>query len=152
MPKDNRSFFERLTGSYSSGEDEITPAAFSKREMANEHEPEQAEEGQLTVDVYQTPTDIIVQAFVAGIKPEELDISITQDMITLCGKREDARRIERENFFYQELYWGTFSRSILLPQEVDADKAEASVKGGIVTVRLPKIDKGRVQKLKIKGE
>lgn len=155
MPKDKRTFFERLTGSYSVEEDEdqIIPTSIqSKRDAMEEMEQEEAEEGQLTVDVYQTPTDIIVQAFVAGLKPEDLDVSITQDMVTLKGKREDIRRVEKDNFFYQELYWGSFSRSFLLPQEVDADEAEASMRNGILTIRLPKIDKGRVQKLKIRGE
>lgn len=153
MPKDKRSFFERLTGSYSvdDEEEQITLAPGPKNEIS-EMEQESAEDAQLTVDVYQTPTDVMVQAFVAGLKPEDLDISITQDMITLKGKREDVRRIEKENFFYQELYWGSFSRSFLLPQEVDSDKSEASIKGGILTIRLPKIDKGRVQKLKVRGE
>jgi HSP20 family protein len=73
-------------------------------------------------------------------------------MITLRGKRDDLRRIEKSNFFYQELYWGAFSRSFLLPQEVDSDEAEASIKGGILTIKLPKVDKGRIQKLKIRGE
>ncbi len=156
MPKDNRSFFERLTGSYNAEENESVSTNYSgsspRVSGTEDEEAEPVEEGQLTIDVYQTPTDIIVQAFVAGIRPDELEISITQDMITLRGKREDIRKIERENFFYQELYWGSFSRSILLPQEVDADKADAAVKGGILTIKLPKIDKGRVQKLKIKGE
>lgn len=154
MSKDKRSFFERLTGSYNVDEsDQIIPtSAQNKKDGMEEMEQEEAEEGQLTIDVYQTPTDVIVQAFVAGLKPEDLDISIAQDMITLQGKREDSRRIEKDNFFYQELYWGSFSRSFLLPQEVDADEAEASMKGGILTIKLPKIDKGRIQKLKIRGE
>jgi len=154
MPKDKRSFFERLTGSYNVDEEEqvIQTFAQNKREGMEEMEQEEAEEGQLTVDVYQTPTDIIVQAFVAGLKPEDIDVSIAQDMITLRGKREDSRRIEKDNFFYQELYWGSFSRSFLLPQEVDSAGAEASIKGGILSIKLPKIDKGRVQKLKVRSE
>jgi HSP20 family protein len=104
------------------------------------------------VDVYQTPTDIIIQTIVAGIKPDDLDVTLTQDMVTIKGKREDSRRLEKENFFYQELYWGSFSRSILLPQEVDPDEAEATLKNGLLTIKLPKLDKERVQKIKIKGE
>ena len=96
--------------------------------------------------------EIIIKTMVAGVKPEDLDVSITRDMVTIKGKREDSRRIENENFFFQELYWGSFSRSILLPQEIDTDEAEATMKSGILTIKLPKIDKERVQKVKIKGE
>lgn len=142
-----RSFFERLTGSHSEKIEDEEEISLSKDFMGEENE-----EAQLTVDVYQTPTDILIQAIVAGIKPEDLDVSITQDMITIKGKREDSRKLEKENFFYQELYWGSFSRSILLPQEIDPDEAEATLKNGVLTIKLPKLDKERVQKLKIKGE
>jgi len=145
-----RSFFEKLTGSYKDDEgDELEPVV--NRSFIDEVESEN-EEGQLTVDVYQTPNEIIIQAIVAGVKEEDLDVSITQDMVTLRGKREDGRRVERENFFYQELYWGSFTRSILLPQEVDPDEAEAVLKNGLLTIKLPKLDKERVQKVKIKKE
>lgn len=145
-----KSFFERLTGSHKEEQEteiDVSPVKSFMKEME-----EEIEEGQLTVDVYQTPTDIVVQAIAAGVKPDDLDVSITQDMITIKGKREDSRRIEKENFFFEELYWGSFSRSIVLPQEIDPDKAEAVMKNGVLTIKLPKIDKGRVQKVKVKGE
>jgi len=148
MSKDKRSFFEKLTGTNKEEEEEQGVA--SKTFM--EEVEQENEEGQLTVDVYQNPTEIVIQAIVAGVKPEDLDISITQEMVTLKGKREDSRRIERDNFFYQELYWGSFTRSILLPQEVDPDEAEATLKNGLLTIKLPKLDKERVQKVKIKSE
>lgn len=113
---------------------------------------ESSEEGQLTVDVYQTPDEIIIKSIVAGVKPEDLDIEITREMITLKGKREEAMKVEKENYFYQELYWGRFTRSILLPQEINPDEAEAKLKDGILTVRLPKINKEKTQKIKIKHE
>lgn len=151
--KDKKTFFERLTGSHS---EKLTDESkfnhsYDMKEFINEVE-EENEEGQLTVDVYQTPSEIIIQAITPGIKPDDLDVSITQEMITIKGKREDGRKVEKENFFYQELYWGSFSRSILLPQEVDPDEAEASIKNGVLTIKLPKLDKERVQRLKIKGE
>jgi HSP20 family protein len=147
--KDKRSFFEKLTGTHKEDEEEQNVDA--GKSFMEEVEQEN-EEGQLTVDVYQTPSEIVIQAIVAGIKPEDLDVSITQEMVTLRGKREDSRRMERENFFYQELYWGSFSRSILLPQEIDPDEAEATLKNGFLTIKLPKLDKERVQKVKIKSE
>jgi HSP20 family protein len=145
-----RSFFEKLTGSGKIEDKEPEKNVSLKTE--NGWMEESAEEGQLTVDVYQTPTDIIIKSIVAGVKPEDLDVSISHEMITIRGKREDSLRVEKESYFYQELYWGSFSRSVLLPQEVDPDEAEANLKGGILTIRLPKLNKERVHKLKIKGE
>ena len=146
MEKEKRSFFERLTGSV-----KVEPLA---RNETRPHKPNlpQDEEGQLTVDVWQTPDEIIVQAIVGGVKPEDLDISVTHDMVTLRGKRERQKEVSGNDFFYQELYWGAFSRSILLPQEVDADEAEATIKNGLLAIRLPKLDKARISKLKVKNE
>jgi len=79
-------------------------------------------------------------------------VSITQDMVTLRGRRQKQREILGEDYYYQELYWGAFSRSILLPQEVDSDSAEATLKNGILSIKLPKLDKNRVQKVKVKNE
>ncbi len=149
-----KSFFERLTGSYkdeADTEQNIGLETLSEKNFMERVE-EENEEGELPVDVYQTPTEIVIQAIVAGIKLEDLDVSATQDMLTIRGKREDSRKMETENFFYTELYWGAFSRSILLPQEIDLDEAEATLKNGVLTIKLPKLDKERVQKLKVKGD
>lgn len=147
-----RSFFEKLTGSYREENEKDVSTNISPEKGFMEEVESENEEAQLTVDVYQTPVDIIIQTIVAGVKPDDLDVAITQDMITIKGKREESRRIEKENFFYQELYWGSFSRSILLPQEIDPDEAEATLKNGVLTIKLPKLDKERVQKIKIKSE
>lgn len=109
-------------------------------------------EGQLMVDVYQTPTEIVIKSAVAGVKPEDIDISIVNDMITIKGKRELDETVRSDNYFYQECYWGSFSRSIILPIEIDADRVNASLKNGILTIRLPKIDKNKIKKVKIKSE
>jgi len=108
------------------------------------------EEGQLTLDVYQTDSDIVIKSTVAGVDPEDIDISITNDMITIRGKRKRDEKIETENYYYQELYWGAFSRSVILPVEVDGDKAKASIKNGILTIRLPKSEKIKTKKIKVK--
>ncbi len=113
--------------------------------------PQEEAEGELSVDVYQTPTHIIIKAMIAGVKPEDLDISITRDLVTIRGKRERHTEGTAGDFFFQELYWGTFSRTIVLPQEVEIEDAEASEKHGLLVVRLPKMDKGRQAKLKVKS-
>ena len=150
-----RSFFERLTGSIKADEEmgeEVRrlPVKGEKRENNNWIE-EENEEAELTVDVYQTPTDIIVQTMVAGVRPEDLELTISRDMITIRGKREESRTINEENFFTKELYWGTFSRTILLPAEVDPEEAEAIEKHGLLTIKLPKIDKDRKTSVKVKS-
>ncbi|OGG59875.1 hypothetical protein A2765_04820 [Candidatus Kaiserbacteria bacterium RIFCSPHIGHO2_01_FULL_56_24] len=108
-------------------------------------------EGELAVDVYQTPDHIVVKALVAGVQPATIDISLTREMLTISGIRSDEREVEDENYFQRELYWGSFSRTILLPEEIDVEGAEASEKHGILMIRLPKINKKRETKLKVRA-
>ncbi len=107
-------------------------------------------EGQLTVDVYQTPTEIVIQSTIAGVDPEELDIAITAESVTIRGKREKMEEVADEDYFFQECYWGRFARQIILPQEIDADRAGASMKNGVLTIRLPKLNREKTKKLKVK--
>lgn len=107
-------------------------------------------EGQLAVDVYQTRTEIIVQTMVAGVRPDDLNISITHEKVTIAGRREGPHGIPPEDYFHNELYWGNFSRTIHLPQEVEPEVAEAIEKHGLLILRLTKVDKERQHKIKIK--
>lgn len=107
------------------------------------------EEGQLTVDVYQNDDEIVIKSTIAGVTVDDIDISIANDMITVKGKRAPDENIEPSDYYYQELYWGPFSRSIILPEDIDVEKANASMKNGILTVRLPKLAKSRMKKVKI---
>ncbi len=107
-------------------------------------------EGQLTVDVFQTPDDIVIQSTVAGVKPEDLTVDITSESVSIRGRRERSESISDDNYFYQECYWGRFSRSVILPQEVNPDKAEASLRDGVLTIRLPKLEREKNKKLRLK--
>ncbi len=109
-------------------------------------------EGQLTIDVYQTPEDLVVESAIAGVKPEDIDIDVTSDSVTIRGSRHKEHRIRDEDYFYQECYWGRFSRSIILPQEIDPESASVSFKNGVLTIRLPKLVRQKSRKLKIKFE
>ena len=163
MPKEKkRSFFERLTGGIRLAEEderqmpeEPTPAPKHLRvtEQSGGVDPWQEEEpeGELALDVYQTASEIIIQTFVAGVKPEDLEINITRDMITVRGKRKESRTIRDEDFFSQELYWGAFSRTVSLPAEVEPEEAEAIERHGLLTIKLPKIDKNKRANLKVKS-
>jgi HSP20 family protein len=173
MPQKKKSFFERLTGSVNleddyeegSDEDEDEDSARTIKGKEIMHEPkkqpawveefeqkkQEDEEGELSVDVYQTATDIIVETMVAGVKPEDVQIHITRDAITIRGKREQSKRIDDDDYHLQELYWGAFSRSVSLPAEIEPEDAEAVEKHGLLMVRLPKIDKTKQATLKIKS-
>ena len=108
------------------------------------------EEGELTVDIYDKGDAIIIQSTVAGVRPEDMDIAVTNDTVTLRGKREQMDRIAEKDYYYKELFWGSFARSIILPEEVDEELAEAAIKHGLLTIKLPKRRRGVVQKVKVK--
>ena len=111
---------------------------------------EKEQDAELAVDVSQTPNEIIVKTMVAGVNPDELEVSITQEMVSIKGSRRQVYEMEDKDFFHKELYWGSFSRTILLPSEVRSEEAVAELKHGLLTIRLPKIDKQRQTKLRIK--
>ncbi len=145
------SFFDRLTGNMPDNNEELEIVKDKKTKDDKQKKDWIDEEGvgQLTVDMYQTSGEIIIHAMLAGVGEDDLDVSIAQDMITIKGKRKSTKEVSEENYFYKELYWGSFSRSILLPQEIDPENAEASLKKGLLVIRLPKVDKDKTQKLKV---
>lgn len=150
------SFFDRLTGAnfendFDNFEDEPAVPRASDDHLSHMAEPEEVGAAQLTVDVYQTDSDIVIRALVAGVRPDDLDIAITRDMVTIQGKRVDQKESHEDGFIYRELYWGSFARTIVLPAEVDVDSAEANEKHGLLTIKLPKLNKDRQTKLKVKG-
>lgn len=112
-------------------------------------EPQEQTEGSLTVDVYRDDGDIVIQSTIAGATAADLDITILNDMVTIKGARQPETKVRQNSYYYQELYWGPFSRSIILPEEVDADAAKASMKNGILTIRLPTLEKAKTKRLKI---
>jgi len=154
-----KSFFERLTGGVSiddefeddeEGEEERKPSTSLKiKDSEGSWVTDEPVEGQLTVDVFQTPSHIVIKTLVAGVKREDLDISISRDTVTIKGKREEERNIAESDYYHKELYWGSFSRTVILPAEIDIDGAEATENLGMLTVRLPKIDKEKQTKLKV---
>jgi HSP20 family molecular chaperone IbpA len=161
-----RSFLERLTGSIRLEDDDeekdISVNTVNKLNLQGkdieglsdgdgESKWEEEQEAELSLDVYQTENEIIVQTMIAGVHPDNLTINITRDSISIKGKREENQSIDKENYFVQELYWGTFSRSISLPEEVDLEEAEAIEKHGLLIIKLPRIDKNRETKLKVKS-
>ena len=109
-------------------------------------------EGQLSVDVYEDGDNIIIKSTIAGIKSEDVDISIDNEMITIKGQRQQNEEINEDSYYYQECYWGGFSRSIILPVEIQADKVDASLKNGVLKIILPKAKKSKSVSVTINNE
>jgi HSP20 family protein len=173
MDQNDENFFEQLVGA-KAGADETyevelakaasgTVASRAKRAEGKQvayNEPAEAEtreddgtpEGSLIVDVYQTPDEIVVQSAIAGVKPEDIDISATSDKITIRGTRHHEKEVRDEDYLCQECYWGRFVREIILPQEIDPEEATVSFKNGILSVRLPKATKKKIKKLQVRAD
>lgn len=146
-----RGFFERLTGSIRVPDEEPAQVKPPVRGGKSNWMEEESEEAELAVDVYQTPSDIVVQTFVAGVKPEDLEINVERSILTIRGKREENKNIDESNYFLKELYWGKFSRTISLPQEVEPEEVEATERHGLLTVRVQKVDKEKRSSVRVKS-
>ncbi len=175
MQKEKRSFLNRFSGSHETDQQivndqqPISMPVYAEEEETqmqvglyntdqqpahdNWGQEEQSEdaEGQLTIDVYQTETEIVIKSTIAGVKPEDLDVSISNDMITIKGERKNEEIVDDNGYYYRECYWGTFSRSVVLPMDVLADKIDAALKNGILTIRLPKADITKTKKIQVRG-
>jgi len=178
MAKEKRSFFERFTGARKIGDDDVSPEnentttmevfgddqemrmnmrrddSLTQPSFSDNNTPSASQndaEGQLTIDVYQTDHDIVIKSTIAGVKPEDLDVAINNDMVTIKGERVNEETVEEEGYYYQECYWGSFSRSVVLPVDVLAEKADATLKNGILTIRLPKADTTKTKKIQVRG-
>lgn len=172
-----RSFFERLTGAVNIDEDEQleeaedydfvasknikTPAVNSKKNTqvyphfndSNKSSwvDDSSADSELSVDVYQTQDDVIVKAMIPGVRKEDLEINLTRDSVNLKGIRKEEKIVADDDYFHRELYWGSFSRTIQLPHEVDIEHAEAVESQGILTIKLPRVDKDRQMKVRVKS-
>lgn len=160
------SFLERLTGSidmdeydevldekHTFGEDDAVPDEDDDYDGESEwhNDSHEQQEGELPVDMYQTGDAIVIRALVAGVSPDDLDIAITRDMVTIKGIREEYQEAADDDYYHRELFWGSFTRTLLLPEEVLIDEAEAQEKHGLLEIRLPKLDKDRSTKLSVKS-
>lgn len=165
MINERQSFFEKLTGAVSYDDAPIEQSSSQNDDVPSEEIGEpfsvdaktssdeiHSDEGQLTIDVYQTPTHVVVQAPMAGVRPEDIDVSINNDMITIRGKRHQKNEVGDDNYYYRELFWGPFSRSVLMPDEIDSNRTEAAFKNGLLTVKMPKVNKDGVRQVKIQAK
>ncbi len=175
MNNTRKSFLQRLTGSFREEDEEaiekmsqVNRKSFGKLSSKNIDMDDDEEdvdinieledddalvtvEGQLGIDLFETPVEVIVKTMIPGVRKDDIDISLSRDMLTIRGERKDEKTISDDDYHYRELYWGAFSRTVQLPHEVDIDKAEATESQGMLTIRLPRIDRERKASLKVKG-
>ena len=156
-----KSFFEKLTGSIKfNNEEEYDTIDEQFEDMEDPYENEEGdieeytntedEVGELSVDMYQTNTAIIIKTMVAGIQKSEIDITLTRDQVIIEGSRQSEQAGQPEAEYFQELYWGAFERTIDLPEEIDIELAEAQEEHGLLTLVLPLVDRDRQARLRIK--
>ncbi len=176
MTNTRKSFLQRLTGSFKDDDQEAIEKMkqVNRKSLRNlkdfddeeyedmDDEPSEIEdeedmddtpatvEGQLGIDLFETPVEVIVKTMIPGVRKDDIDISLSRDMLTIRGERKDEKTIADDDYHYRELYWGAFSRTVKLPHEVDIDKAEATESQGMLTLRLPRVDKERQTKVKLK--
>jgi HSP20 family protein len=174
MNNTRKSFIQRLTGSFREDEEEavakmsqVNRNSYGKlnvEDMDEDDDPKDHDieideddempvtvEGQLGIDLFETPVEVIVKTMIPGVRKEDIDISLSRDMLTIRGERKDEKTISDDDYHYRELYWGTFSRTVKLPHEVDIDRADATESQGMLTIRLPRVDRERRASIKVKN-
>ncbi len=130
---------------------EETAIETPKQNKTNNEEWMSDYEGQLNIDMYQTKDNVIIKSTIAGVRPEDIDITVANDMVTVKGSRKKEENIVADDYFYQECYWGSFSRSVIIPVDIESENIEADLKDGILTIIIPKAAKAKTKKVKVKG-
>jgi HSP20 family protein len=143
--------FTRFGNNQKDGNDGVEETRKIQPRIDTSEDSDEEEVGELSVDVYETGKEIIIESMIAGVKPEDLQIATTHNSITISGKREANTHVKGDEYIVQELYWGAFSRTVELPNDIAVDEAEAVEKHGLLIIRLPKIDKDRNVKVKVKS-
>lgn len=132
------------------GDEEPEPVAVGAA-SAKDEEWMNDYEGALNIDMYQTKDNVIIKSTIAGVRPDDIDITVANDMVTIKGSRSREEKVTQDDYFYQECYWGSFSRSVIVPVDIDSEEIEADLKDGILTVIIPKAAKAKTKKVKVKG-
>ena len=136
--------------------EEATEEDAPKETTDTEEDPEEEDEEEsdvpsLAIDMYESDNELVIQSMIAGVTTENLHIDVTRTIVTIDGTRVAPEGIPEDHYVEKELYWGRFVREITLPFEIDPEGAEAVEKYGLLIIRLPRLDKSRSQKLKVKS-
>ncbi len=145
-----KSFFDKLTASENGVNESEDILRLNDSEDISLNSEEENKDGELAIDIFDEGDVLTLKTMVAGVKPEDLDISISRDSVTIRGSRQEEREISKESYHTKELYWGSFSRTIKLPTEVDIDKSSAKEEHGLLVLTLPKVDRERKSTLQVK--
>ena len=133
-------------------EDQVAPGDEPSNQAAADDTEWDADEpvaGQLAVDVYETKEKLVVKGRVAGVNKADLDVSISDNTLTIRGTLSAGSEDDVENYFLQECYWGEFSRSIVLPVPVKEEEIEAVLKDGVLTISFAKVKQDTVKKIQV---
>lgn len=102
------------------------------------------------IDVWETDDRVMVRAALPGVRPEEVDISVSAGVLTIKGEHKEERKEEKESYYHREIRYGAFSRSIQMPCRVDHERAEAEFENGVLTISLPKAEEVRPKTIKVR--
>jgi len=130
----------------------LTMASSSSGSKKTATTTDEATEGQLSLDVYETTTELIIIAPIAGVRMNDINLTVTEDILTIEGERHLGLTIPEDDYLIQECFWGKFSRSIVLPSSVDTTKIAASFKDGVLKIALPRTERTKTKLIKIKAE
>ncbi len=108
--------------------------------------------GDFLMDMYQTENDVVIKASLPGVKPEEVDISVTDDVVTISGEHREEEEVKDKDYLRKEQRYGAFSRSVPVPVAVKSDKAEAEFEDGVLTLTLPKAEEVKPRQIKVKAK
>lgn len=143
---------DELAAAFLNDDDSTTPQQTQTQSAQNDQPWEESEDdfpGQLAVDVYETETELVVKARTAGVEKEDLDVSISDGILTITGTLSSGDDSAAINWHIQECYWGEFSRTLALPVPVKEDEAKASLKEGVLSISFPKVQQEQAKKIAI---
>lgn len=106
----------------------------------------------MAIDMYETKDEVIVKAALPGVKPDEAEVTITGDTLTIRGESKEEKEIKEENYIRKERHFGSFARSVTLPAGLQADKAEAIFEDGVLTLKIPKSEEVKPKRVKVKAK
>ncbi len=136
---------------YQEGEEFLDYPENEESNDEEQHELQNSVSMELPLDVYHDDENIYIEAFIPGVPLNEIDIELSRDLINIRGTRKAPEFEDEKEYFYKELKWGDFERSLVLPEEVDIDAAEAIELNGVLKITLPKFNKSRKAKLTVKS-
>jgi HSP20 family protein len=103
----------------------------------------------MNVDVYQDKDNVIVETEIPGVKSDDIDITVENDVLTISGNKQEKKEVKKEDYYRKEMRCGSFSRSVILPMQVKSSEAKANFKDGVLKITLPKADEIKSKKIKI---